>query len=928
MSSSSYGGWSDADTDRDPDAPTDPLAGLPEADRYERIDLIGVGGMGRVYEARDRVLGRTVALKEVAPHLSGTAAAERLAAEARLTAELDHPGIVSVHDAGRTADGRLFYTMRLVRGRTLDVEAAEGDRGRLLRHVLGACHAVGAAHARGVVHRDLKPANILVGPFGETQVVDWGLARRVGETGRGGGTEGFSSPEDAVDPRADVFSLGRTLLAVLEDDAPPELRAIVTRATAEAPADRYPDAEALALDLQRYLDGRRVRAYQYSRAELLRRTIRAWRAPLAVAAAATLLLAVALTVAWVRTTQARDRAVAAEQETRAALDASRATLAQALEDQSVAALLAGEVHEAEQLARRSLALADRPAARGVLMAVEASPRATLAAHEPLPSCRAVFPGPDGLLCADDAGMRLVSRDVERPAAGGPVVQAALAASFVAAVRDDNSLELWSRHGELLGVDPNLPGRTQPRFSPDGSWLGVGNDATLALFTLPTFARTDRAPCPDGAPITSIELEDDAAWVTCRGFGLAVIRGLPDGDVTLVPVSDPTVEPRQLHPSTGPLLASTAQGRLLALDRTSGALQGVVEAFPGPIHHAVWLGGDRVAVSGAHGSARVWDLAREEELLRVPGPVRALLVQGGSLEVLGEARDRWTLPDTVARRELVQIAGIAALAVSRTHLAAASGDGSVAVWRRDGTLERRLRWQERVAKDVAFADDGATLVATALGDPAVRRFRAPDWSDLDRFGNTPYRRAGQLADGTVLAVGYGRHVQLFRAEGQVPVILDAQVFDLATDPAGGVAVFLDEGGGVLRVRSGGAEPERLGPYAGSRGVAVDASGALVLLGSDRCSRVTDEGETSWTLPTGAIDVAVSADGRWIATGHLDGRARVWEDGVLRAELVGHRQRVGAVEFSPDGDELATADWEGRVLRWSMAPLRSGGVGSAP
>ena len=153
-----------------------------DGERYTRVGLLGVGGMGRVYLARDRRLGRMVALKEA--HDPGLA--RRLAREVRVTAGLEHPGIVTVYDEGRGGDGRPFYTMRLMRGRALSRVLSErssaSGRLELLSHYLDACQALAYAHAQGVIHRDLKPANIMLGAFGETQVVDWGLARRLGDT--------------------------------------------------------------------------------------------------------------------------------------------------------------------------------------------------------------------------------------------------------------------------------------------------------------------------------------------------------------------------------------------------------------------------------------------------------------------------------------------------------------------------------------------------------------------------------------------------------------------------------------------------------------------------------------------------------------------------------------------------------------------------
>jgi len=150
-----------------------------EAPRYRRVLLLGQGGMGRVWLAEDLALGREVALKE----LTSASASQRrgFAREAHLTAGLDHPGIVPVFDVGVQVDGAPYYVMRAVRGRSL-AQALAGcgsgaERAALLDPLIETCQALAHAHALGVVHRDVKPENVMIGPFGEVQVVDWGIAR-------------------------------------------------------------------------------------------------------------------------------------------------------------------------------------------------------------------------------------------------------------------------------------------------------------------------------------------------------------------------------------------------------------------------------------------------------------------------------------------------------------------------------------------------------------------------------------------------------------------------------------------------------------------------------------------------------------------------------------------------------------------------------
>jgi serine/threonine protein kinase len=155
------------------------VADLPDLDGtpYEILETLGRGGMGTVYLALDRRLDREVALKIV--QFPGDAGDEvdRLLREARVLARLEHPGIVPVHDAGLLPDGRAFYAMKRVRGLRLDEHARAVPLPDRLRAFERVCEAVAFAHAHGVIHRDLKPENVMVGPFGEVLVLDWGLAK-------------------------------------------------------------------------------------------------------------------------------------------------------------------------------------------------------------------------------------------------------------------------------------------------------------------------------------------------------------------------------------------------------------------------------------------------------------------------------------------------------------------------------------------------------------------------------------------------------------------------------------------------------------------------------------------------------------------------------------------------------------------------------
>jgi serine/threonine protein kinase len=320
-------------------AATEPATstGAAKGLRFRILRPHAKGGLGEVFVAQDQEVNREVALKEIQSRYAGRKVSRaRFLLEAEITGGLEHPGIVPVYGLGTYPDGRPYYAMRFIKGDGLDsvikqfhntdwskkdVKERTLELRRLLRCFIDVCNAIEYAHSRGVLHRDLKPANIMLGKYGETLVVDWGLAKMVNRPdlasgaeepqlqpasesasagtrlGTAVGTPSFMSPEqaagqlDQIGPKSDVYNLGATLYMLLigtppfvdrdvdlilervkrgqfirprqfDPQVPKPLEAICLRAMALSPSHRYPSPRALADDLEHWLADEATMAYQ------------------------------------------------------------------------------------------------------------------------------------------------------------------------------------------------------------------------------------------------------------------------------------------------------------------------------------------------------------------------------------------------------------------------------------------------------------------------------------------------------------------------------------------------------------------------------------------------------------------------------------------------------------------------------------------
>ncbi len=953
-------GWSSRGADADPGEATD--ASVPddhpfrarEHERYDQLDVLGVGGMGTVYAAQDRRLGREVALKVFADDDLG--ADDRGAREAQITARLEHPGIVPVHDAGVGPDGRLFYTMRLVRGRSLVVALGDArdlpDRLALLRHLLAAIHAVAFAHARGVIHRDLKPANIMVGEHGETVVVDWGVAvDRDGPPARiGAGTPAYMSPEQAGGQPAtttdDVWSLGAILYELLRGQAlvrttpsaehllalrrtrvPVELIAIVDKALAVRPEARFADAGAFAVDLEAYLDGRRVGAHAYSSLELLTRLARLWRVPLLVGGIGLIAVAVVFGLTWRRVLGERGRAVAAESSTRQAL-------LSALESHAANAFDEGSRPEAEQLAVRALSIAESPTARGVLAAGGARPLS--GARIEVPGCVKVLAEHGGnVVCldGDELSVRAQSDGAARWTTRRPTSAAVLLHDGrVGVLGATNGAAVLAAADGTIEVDaPEVVAARELARSPDGRWLAgvtAAHDITVIDVTARRSTAMGRVCTP--ANLDAFALGPAALLVACSDARI-LMRTVGTSEPApwrtfVISPATKTVTTLVVDPRGGRAVIGTVDGTIRPLDLVDGSLGSSRVVATGAIKRLDFLG-DRILVTPDRGGAMVWDLDRGLEVLRMPRGDHRRYVVTRPDEIVGLGRGlwRWRVPVELAPWRMTAPAGLGGAAVSPdgSMLAVGRGDGHVTVWRRaDGRQVVDLALTPHVIKRVVFSPDGRTLVAAVAGPENVLSIDVATWVATPVVASLASRRVAYLGDGTLIAAPYADGLDVWRNGVHQRVLGELRVRDAYAAPSSDVLWILTQDDRLIRWRS--AEHEVIGTAPGARGVSASGDGSRVVTSFVDGARVLSvaSGATLWVpCESGEVsEVTLTVDGRWLVLGTVTGLTEVRDasTGALVAILRGHRERMAEAALAPGG-QLVTSSWDGAALAWDLNTL---------
>lgn len=951
----------------------DPLS-VRESARYERGLELGRGGMGRVVAARDRRLDRQVALKEVRPGVNQAAAAAQLAAEAQLAAGLDHPGIVAIHDAGRDDRGQPWYAMRLVRGQTL-TQAARAlptltERLRLMQPLLAVCHAVAHAHERQIVHRDLKPDNLLVGPHGETQVADWGLACTLSRAEAGGmvGTVGFMAPEVAAgrpaSPRSDVYSLGATLVAVLQggdpvpDQArailalPPELRAIAERCLQPDPMLRYPDAAALAEDLSAWLMGRRVAAHSYTAVELLVRLVRAFRIPLMVAAGALIVVAGVAWQGYRRTVDQRDRAVSAERAARtaqsqaeAANRAAQKNLAAAYVQAAESAVASGGRPEAETLAAAAVALSPSPVGRGILAWVGDGPEVALLSDAPLPQCSDLVFSPDArwLLCIRDKEVLLLSGEDgkprwQRPGAFVSGIVSSGAGQVLLVNREQNGTLIDVSSGATLREGFPLIGGFTHVAQRDSAWVTSYNFGGVELIELATFrTHTFEDICTHSDPTISVAFttRPGSLVVAClsgRTFRISIERG-----------SEPIAPAKPLSRRTNTsAIAVATDGSILG-----GGMDGSL--WHGGRELVSWSGGEGTTlpsaqslIAGPDGAMAallaglgpvVWRRLGEAPIRLPVRDSRALaFVDADTVAVAGERLRRWTLRRPAHPVVLRASSGLAHVAISpgARWIAAGGGDGSLTIWHGDsGELAARLEVGTGVVKSVAFSPDGERLAVGLADAPGFVMLQVGTWQRLPTVHGGRMKRLGYFANGLLWRNAYYHRLDFLDRQGTRspvdPSISLCLAGEAATNAPQTGLVYACLGGELVLIRQEDPQrPEVLLSMPWSTAVGLSSDLRTVAVADESRIRLFDVANRRWQreIPDPGrriVNVAFSPDDRLLLASELDGTIRVWalSDGAEAAVLRAHSQRVAHLAFGPASVGLLSASWDATIRRWDPA-----------
>ena len=941
---------------------------------------LGRGGEGVVVSGRDRHLAREVAWKVVAA--DDPRGQVRLRHEARVLAMLEHPGIVPVYDLV-ASDGALRMATRYVRGRTLRALIYDPATGPLafrrasslrpLRHGLALAEALAFAHARGVVHRDVKPDNVMVGEFGETQVIDWGLAVVLADDDAIGGVSGtprHMSPEQArgerPTPAVDVWGLGTILYELVmrrplwpEEDAdrilgsirrgdrpaidgaglPPELVAILERSLATITEARYPDARAFADDLAAFLDGRIVNAHDYSAWDALRRFVRARRLPLGIAAAVLVTLMIGLPLAFNRIRAERDEAVTAREERTAALVRAETTVA-------IGEHAAGQRPEAERAAINVLALQASPEARGILAALARAPRFELLGALPAAAlhdeCRDLAVSPDArhVLCGQRTHVAVYALDLMGTSARiGARVFAANGLYRSATLSND---AVWLTRRDQAGVTrvDLATGNATQLEGCSAVLVPLGErvlDVSTMCAAIVSKDATRRLQFGDKEAFQSAGGDAD----TLAALGLDGTLHVRDAGGTRTVATSLASITRDYAAAAwlaadarrpARLFVGSTRGEVVALEVATGSVVARMKLSPDTMVRSLAIDASRGLVLARldSGGAAILDASSLALIGRLPRDESswATLLGQGRVATFGAHLSLWRVPPG-AVAGLDGLTGVTALDLARDGTLLATYERSVAVidsehgtWLAGTTLSGPdagiIKGAVRRGPDVIVA-----VAKKDTGDlpaPPVAASTDPEFLEMRGF-----RRLLSLADGRLVRAPTGVALELElpgspTGRAEFVTLDDKRVVDVAR--ADDLLVSLTSMPSRFAVWDLSGPPLLLftcpDEGASAVGLAATADGPIVLTTQAR-HVLAQRGDCSvrnvFALPRGEpVRVVATAqlEHGWVAAGTRAGDVLVWDwGGNLRATVSLHLEPVTALTLDPTGRWLVSGAWDGRV-----------------
>jgi WD40 repeat protein/serine/threonine protein kinase len=919
---------------------------------YEILGEHARGAIGRILRARDRRLGRVVAIKELRPEHRKEE--ERFVREALLTSRLEHPAIVPVHEAGRWPTGEPFLAMKLVVGRSLDDLLREStlleQRLALLRHVVPVAEAMAYAHSVGIIHRDLKPGNILIGSFGETVVIDWGLAKDMSEDppaqspedtptlskgipivateegitmmGEVMGTPAYMPPEQArglpVDERADVYALGAILYHLLagvppyegapqdvvrkvvhdlpvplehrQRGIPPDLLAIVKKAMARSVLERYRTAKELAEDLRNWTSGAVVRAHTYTTSDRLSRFVKRNRTAISVGAVATVVVLVVGAFAMRRVLRESDRAAAKQR-------------------------------EAENAQKEAMARADELVLAEAKGALDRDPNQAIASLERLSASFSRWP--EVRLVAADADLRGIAR-VLRGHSAAVQRGAFLPDGTLVTAGDDRAVRVWSS-------SPRSVESSAPIGDLDVSGAGViaygGRDGIVRTYRIASGENRIVAQHP--RPIVRVLITPDARFVVSRAKGEHV--RVTDTHGASVQASDVPSDDADLAMTLdGSTIAFVAQGKLVVRSVEGGTQR--TQPAPGHTTSCSTFSpdGSLLAVGAVDGFVRVFakNKVGYRDFVGHTGPVVAAAFRPNG-ELVTASADRtlrvWDIVKGTSRVLRGHEGDIDSMRLSPDGARAvtASADHTVRLWDLDREQSEVLRGPDDVVAGASFSPDGARVAAWS-------------WDQTVRIWTLAERGARLLAvhDGAaehvvfpqknvVVSSGADRAVRITRTDGGAPITVSqsARITDLASSSS--TIAAAEDDGSIHLFALDGREVQLLRGHAGAvRRVLFSPDGTrLASAGSDRTIQIWDvaSGQRSRTFDQEAEikALAFSPDGTKIASGGTDRLVHIWSiDGGAPQAWTGHAGEILAVAFTPAGT-IVSGDANRSLARWDAS-----------